>query len=233
MLVLSVVCGLCALTPSQSHAATAKSSKKGKSSKGSGKAKSKATAPSSGTSSSSKSSPSKVHALVNAGLSPSPLFGFGGTLGMIKDDGGGLEASLTLASGKASTISASVTHIGARYRIGLAKIGYIAAGAGFRMASGKWFVLNTDESAEYEAGSSLNAVTLDAAAGTQFRFGKILLGADLFGISFPLFKLGVKKTVPSEEDYSADDASAQQGKFDKIAAGMNLTLVKVGVGMMF
>ena len=117
--------------------------------------------------------------------------------------------------------------------MGVMKLGYIAAGGGFRMASGKWFVLNNDESAEYNAGASLNAVTLDAAAGAQIKFGSILVGADLLGISFPVFKLGVKKTLPSESDYNEDDANTQQGKFDKVAAGMTLTLFKAGVGMMF
>lgn len=211
---------------SPSKSAAQKKKAKGKSEKSGGAT----SVPASGK---AKSSGSRIEVLANLGLSPSPLLGFGGTFGMIKDDGGGLETTLTIASGKSGTISASVTHIGARYRIGLIKVGYIGAGAGFRMASGKWFVLNADESAEYEAGSSLNAVTIDGAAGAQFKFGSIIIGADIVGISFPIFKMGVKKTVPSESDYSETDANAQQGKFDKLAAGMSLTLAKVGVGMMF
>jgi hypothetical protein len=186
-----------------------------------------------GAEASEKSSPSKIELLVNAGISPSPFIGFGGTLGLMKDSGSGLESTLTFASGKSGTVSASVTHIGGRYRMGLMKLGYIAAGGGFRMASGKWFVLNTTQSDEYAAGASLNAVTLDAAVGGQIKFGSILVGADLFGISFPIFKLGVKKTIPTEPDYDEDDATSQQAKFDKIAAGMNLTLVKAGIGMEF
>lgn len=178
-------------------------------------------------------SSSKMEILANAGLSPSPLLGFGGTLGFIKDTGSGFESAVTYTSGESDTISASVLHIGARYRMGVAKIGYIAAGAGFRMASGKWFVINTEESAEFAAGASLNAVTVDASLGGQIKFGSFLLGADLVGISYPAFKLGVKKTLPSDTGYSENDARSQQAKFDKIAAGMTLTLLKVGAGLMF
>lgn len=223
------------IAPSQSSFAAGKKSSKSATKKKSPKTKSGKSRPAASTvnSESSKPSSSKMQILANAGLSPAPLFGFGGTVGMIKDSGSGFEATLTFASGKSGTVGASVTHIGARYRLGMLKIGYVAAGAGFRMASGKWFVLNSDESAEYEAGSSLNALTLDAALGTQFKFGSILVGADLAGISFPLFKMGVKKTLPTEEDYSESDANAQQGKFDKLAAGMTLTLLKAGVGISF
>jgi hypothetical protein len=45
--------------------------------------------------------------------------------------------------------------------------------------------------------------------------------------------MGVKNTLPSADDYDTADAKSQQGKFDKIAAGMNLTIAKVGVGIEF
>ena len=177
----------------------------------------------------------KNHKIVmgSLGLTPSPLVGFGGSVASLKSSGSGLEATFTYASGKSGTIAAQVTHIGGRYRMGLGKMFYGAGGTGLRMAKGNWLVLNQTADAEYAAGSSLNAVTLDGAIGGQVKFGSIVIGADVLGISFPLFKMGVKKTVPAEEDYDTADADAQQAKFNKLAAGMTLTLMKVGLGIQF
>jgi hypothetical protein len=174
-----------------------------------------------------------IQALLNAGLSPTPMLGFGGSVGLINESGSGLEAGLMFASSKVDTITARVIHVSGRYRLGFMKFAYVAGGAGFRMAEGKWFVLNDTESAEYEASSGLNAVTFDLAVGGQMNFGSIVLAADAIGISYPLFKLGVKKGEPAEEDYSRDDANAQQGKFDKVASGLTISIAKVGVGLRF
>jgi hypothetical protein len=53
------------------------------------------------------------------------------------------------------------------------------------------------------------------------------------GISFPLFKLGVKKSAVQETDVDLDDEKKQQASFDALAAGMNLTIAKIGVGINF
>jgi hypothetical protein len=216
-------------------AAKAKTGKKPKAKKSKAQPKDKAVTPDAPiTESGEISGASKKQLLGNAGLSPSPMLGIGGTFGMIKDNGSGIEATLLMSSGKVDKIvAAQITHIGGRYRKGLTKSLYGAGGAGFRMASGKWNVLNQTADAEYPAGASLNAVTLDGAIGAQFKMGSILIGADALGISFPLFKMGVKKTAPSEEDYDTADADTQQAKFDKAAAGMIITIAKVGVGIEF
>jgi hypothetical protein len=176
---------------------------------------------------------SRTEVLGNLGLSPSPLIAFGVTAGKIKADNSGLEGDFTYASGTSNTIAAKVTHIGGRYRKPIMKIGYVAGGAGLRMVSGSWSVLSLDGQNEYPASSSFNAVTLDGAVGGIMQFGSILVGADLLGISFPLFKLGAKTTEPDATDFDAADADAQKAKFNKLAGGMTMTLLKVGVGIYF
>jgi hypothetical protein len=170
--------------------------------------------------------------LGNAGLAPQPLIGIGGTFGLVRPNGSILEATATMASGKKGFIATRIIHLGARYRLPLFKIGYYAGGVGFRMASGAWNVLSTSAS-EYPTSSSLNAVTLDGAVGAQTKFGSIIVSADALGISFPLFKLGVKKSALQETDVDLDDEKKQQDSFDALAAGMNLTIAKVGVGINF
>ena len=171
--------------------------------------------------------------MANGGLSPSPFIGFGATYGSLNAGRSGVEGSVTYASGKSDTIVAQVTHIGGRYRMGMGNIFYAAAGAGLRIANGSWYVLNQTADQEYKAGTALNAITLDVALGAQVKFGVFCIGADIAGISVPILKMGVKNTLPSADDYDTADAKSQQGKFDKIAAGMNLTIAKVGVGIEF
>lgn len=137
-----------------------------------------------------------------------------------------------MGNGKKGFVAVRVIHLGARYRMPLFKIGYYAGGVGFRMASGAWNVLSTSGT-EYPTSSSLNAVTLDGAIGAQTKFGSIIVSADAVGISFPLFKLGVKKSVVEEDDVDPDDAKAQQANFDSVASGLNLTIAKIGVGINF
>ena len=182
---------------------------------------------------SSSSSTKKSKFIVgHAGLSPQPFIGFGGAAGIVRASGSVLEGSVTISSGKKGFVAARIIHAGARYRMPVFKIGYVAGGLGFRMASGAFNVLSLGGS-EYESGSSLNAVTLDSAAGAQTKFGSIILGADVIGVSFPLFKLGVKKSALQESDVDLDDEKKQQAIFDGVAAGLQLTLLKVGVGISF
>jgi hypothetical protein len=177
--------------------------------------------------------PRKVQLLGNGGLSPNPLMGFGGTLGLLNQQNKGFETGFMMSSGKSGTVAISVTQLSGRYRLPVGRFFYGAAGAGLRIAKGSWYVLNQTADAEYKAGASLNAVTLDGAFGTQIKMGPVLLGADLVGFSFPMFKMGVKSTKPSEEDYDTADADAQLGKFNKLAAGLTLTVAKVGIGFEF
>lgn len=170
--------------------------------------------------------------LGHAGLSPQPFIGFGAAAGLVRANGSVLEGSLTISSGKKEFVAARIIHAGARYRMPVFKLGYVGGGLGFRMASGAWNVLSLGGS-EYETGSSLNAVTLDGAAGAQTKFGSIIVGADLIGVSFPLFKLGVKKSALQESDVDLDDEKKQQATFDSVAAGLQLTILKVGVGISF
>jgi hypothetical protein len=176
---------------------------------------------------------SKKQLLGNVGLSPSPLMGFGATLGLLNQQNKGLEAGFMMSSGKSDTVGISVTQLGGRYRLPVGTLFYGAAGAGLRVAKGSWYVLNQTADAQYQAGASLNAVTLDGGFGAQMKLGAILIGADLIGFSFPLFKLAVKNTKPAEEDYDTADADAQQGKFNKAAAGLTLNIAKVGIGIEF
>lgn len=171
--------------------------------------------------------------LGNVGLSPNPLMAFGVTGGLIKPDNSGLEGDFTYASGKSGTIAAKVTHIGGRYRKPIMKIGYVAGGAGLRMVTGSWSVLSLDGQNEYPAGSSFNAITLDGAVGGMMQFGSLLVGADLLGISFPLFKMGAKTTAADGPDVDSEDEAAQKANFNKLAGGMTMTLLKVGVGIYF
>jgi hypothetical protein len=185
------------------------------------------------TSESSPSGPRKIQLLCNAGLSPMPFVGFGASVGILNAQRKGLEAGFLLAGGKSGTIAAQVTQLSGRYRLPFGNFFYGAGGVGLRMAKGSWYVLNQTADAEYKAGASFNAVTLDGAAGAQTSLGPILIGADLVGFSFPLLKMGVKNTRPTEEDYDTADADSQQGKFNKLAAGLTLTVARLGIGIQF
>ena len=172
----------------------------------------------------------KKYILGNIGLSPQPLIGIGATGGILGAGGRAMEADFTIASGKKGVVSARIIHIGARYRLPLLKMGYYAGGVGLRMAAGAWNVLSLT-GAEYPTSSSLNAITLDGAVGAQTKFGSFIVSADVLGISFPLLKLGVKKSALQEEDVDTEDEKTQQKNFDALAAGINKTILKVGVGI--
>ena len=166
-------------------------------------------------------------------LAPFPILTMGVSGAMLAPNGSGLEADFSLGSGKKGAVAASIIHMGARYRKPIMKLIYVAGGGGLRMASGAWNVLSAnDPTVQYPVKTSFNAITLDGAVGGQTNFGNIIVGADLLGISFPLFKLGVKKPA-LDPDADTSDASIQQGAFDKLAGGMTLTLLKVGVGIAF
>jgi len=166
-------------------------------------------------------------------LAPIPLLSVGLSGAMLSPNGSGLEAGFSLGSDKKGAVAASIINMGARYRKPIMKLIYVAGGGGLRMASGAWNVLSiSDPTAQYTVKTSFNAITLDGAVGGQTNFGNIIVGADLLGISLPLFKLGVKKPV-LDPDADTSDASTQQGAFDKLASGMTLTFLKVGVGIAF
>jgi len=187
-------------------------------------------APSSGAASGSGTTKKKQ---ILGTLAPIPLLSVGVSGAMLTPNGSGLEADFSLGSGKKGAVAASIIHMGARYRKPIMKLIYVAGGGGLRMASGAWNVLSvSDPTAQYPVKTSFNAITLDGAVGGQTNFGNIIVGADLLGISFPLFKLGVKKPA-LDPDADTSDASTQQGAFDKLAGGMTLTLLKVGVGIAF
>jgi hypothetical protein len=176
---------------------------------------------------------SKIELLGNLGYTTSKLLVFGATVATEAATGGGKDLSLSRSSGAVGLLSVAMTHIGARYRMSVMKGGYIAGGVGLRMAEGAWFVVNASGNGESEAKSSLNAITADGAVGYKMHFGSIVFGADLLEFSFPLVKMGVKKTPPSDPEYDPADASAQQAAFDKFGAGLSLTIVKLGLGISF
>jgi hypothetical protein len=170
--------------------------------------------------------------LATLGLSPQPLIGAGGTAGLTTSSGHTWEASLTLAGGKRGEVAARVIQAVGRYRLSLFGFGYAAFGGGFRNADGAWNVLSVT-GFEYETSSSLNAVTFDSAVGVSKKLGRLLIEADVLGISYPIFKLGVKKSSLKQDDVDRADEAKQQKFFDSIATGLCITLMKVGVGITF
>jgi hypothetical protein len=170
--------------------------------------------------------------LATLGLSPQPLIGGGGAAGFTTASGNAWEASLNLAKGKKGNIEARVIQAVARYRLSMFGFGYAAFGGGFRTADGAWNVLSVT-SFEYETSSSLNAVTFDSAIGASTKMGSFLIEADVLGISYPIFKLGVKKSSLTQDDVDKADEAKQQKDFDSIGAGLNITLMKAGIGFSF
>lgn len=170
--------------------------------------------------------------LATIGLSPQPLIGAGGTVGTAAAPGKAWEATLTMASGKKGEIAARVIQLVARHRLSLYGFGYATFGGGIRTANGAWNVLSVT-GFEYETNSSLNAVTFDSAVGASTKLGSLLIEADVLGISYPIFKLGVKKSSLKQDDVDTTDEAKQQRNFDSIAAGLSLTLMKVGLGIAF
>lgn len=166
------------------------------------------------------------------GLSPQPLIGAGVSAGVIKSSGNAWEASLTLAGGKRGEVAARVIQAVGRFRLSFLGFGYAAFGGGLRNADGAWNVLSV-AGFEYETSSSLNAVTFDSALGASTKLGSFLIEADVLGISYPIFKLGVKKSSLEQDDVDRADEAKQQKVFDSIATGLCLTLMKVAIGIKF
>jgi hypothetical protein len=151
---------------------------------------------------------------------------------VITASGNAWEASLTLAGGKRGEVAARVIQAVGRFRLSMLGFGYAAFGGGFRNADGAWNVLSVT-GFEYETSSSLNAFTFDSAVGASTKLGRFLIEADLLGISYPIFKLGVKKSSLPQDDVDRADEAKQQKVFDSIATGLSITLMKVGVGITF
>lgn len=179
-----------------------------------------------------ESNSSSKYFLATLGLSPQPLIGAGGTAGFTTSSGRIWEASLTLAGGKRGEVAARVIQAVGRYRLSLFGFGYAAFGGGLRTAEGAWNVLSVT-GFEYETSSSLNAFTIDSAVGVSTKIGSFLIEADVLGISYPIFKLGVKKSSLTQDDVDKVDEEKQQKAFDSIATGLCITLMKVGVGITF
>lgn len=179
-----------------------------------------------------KSKDPSFEMLLNVGLAPSPLLGFGGTLGYFLQPDLALELSFLTASGKVEPVAISAMVAGTRIRKSFGSIPYIAGGLAMRTVTAKWYTLSDGEADdEYETSSSATSIVLDAAVGAQFKLGSILLGADVGGIMYPAFKVSKTDKIP-EEAYNVDDYAEQKAKFDKFN-GMNLILFKVGVGIAF
>ncbi len=173
----------------------------------------------------------RFEVLLNLGLAPNPMLGFGSTVGYFLNPSTAIEGSFLMASGKSDVVALSSTVVGTRLRKSFGTIPYVAGGLAMRMISGKWNTLSEDESEEFVSGASSNAIALDLAVGGQFMLGSILLGADVAGIMYPVVKLSNTEQLP-EGTYSGSDYTAQKEKFDKFT-GMNLILFRVVVGLAF
>ncbi|MCX6119455.1 MAG: hypothetical protein NT027_18105 [Proteobacteria bacterium] len=173
----------------------------------------------------------KLGALINVGLAPNPLLGFGATVSYYLNPTMAVEGSFLTASGKIEPVAVSATVFGARVKKVFGTIPYVGAGLAMRSVASKWNTLSEAGDEEFESGASSNAIALDLAVGGQFRLGSILLGADVVGIMFPLLKMSNTEQVP-EGTYSQSDFDEQKGKFEKIN-GMNMILFKVGIGIAF
>ena len=174
----------------------------------------------------------KWEVLLNAGMEPSPLIGIGATVGRYIKPDLAIEGFFSRATGKVEPVAITVMNIGARARKNFGKIPYVAGGLGMSMASGSWFTYNQGQTDELASSSSENAITLNLGAGAQMQFGSFLVGADAVGIIFPVMKMGVKDTPPGDA-YDEDDFNEQKAKFSKVAGGMGLVLLKIGIGMAF
>lgn len=175
----------------------------------------------------------KWEVLLNAGLEPSPFIGLGGTVGRYLKSDLALEAFFSRSSGKVEPVAITIMNAGVRVRKNFGKIPYVAGGLGMSMASGSWFTLAPAPAEDqYASSATSNAITLNLAAGAQMHFGSFVLGADAVGVVFPVVKMGVKDTPPTET-YDEDDYKEQKAKFSKVAGGMGLVLLKVGIGFAF
>lgn len=174
----------------------------------------------------------KWQVLFNAGMEPSPLIGIGATIGKKLSPSLALEGFFSRASGKVEPVAITVMNGGVRARKSFGNIPYVAAGLGVQMATGSWFTYNETQTDELATTSAANAITLNLAAGGQLRFGSFVLGADAVGIIFPVAKMGVKDTPPTDP-YDQADFDEQKAKFTKVAGGMGLVIFKVGIGLAF
>ena len=162
---------------------------------------------------------------------PAPVLG--ATAGYGSLDNQMMEIPLTYSSGNVGSIALTVTTVGGRLKVAMGKYFYAAGGGDLRMATGKYNVLTANSASESLAGATSNAIALTAACGFQKIFGSIIVGADMLGLSYPLYKFGVTETLPADGNYDAADAANQKVLFDKAGGGLTVTILKVGVGTTF
>jgi hypothetical protein len=174
----------------------------------------------------------KVKLLANVGLLPNSLFGFGATAGFNFSHDFGIEGLFSTASKQIDPVVVSVTSFGFRAHKNFGSIPYVAGGMSMRMLDGSWNTVNKTKRAEYESSYKSTALTLDLAAGAEFKLGAIVIGADLVGIMFPVTKLSSTEGVPEKSDYDTGDYDEQKAKVTAYD-GMNLMLVRLGIGIAF
>ncbi len=169
--------------------------------------------------------------LLNAGLTPMPMVGFGGTLGFFMGDGShAIELGGTFGKKTDEFVNLGVMHAGVRYRKSFFSIPYVAVGLGFRSASAAWNNLGSldGEPAELKTGLVSAGPAAEVAIGAQFILGSVAIGADIAAAVIPL---GAKvKETRAEGDYDEEDYTLQAEKFNKYK-GMNLMIMKVGIGL--
>lgn len=176
----------------------------------------------------------KWEILLNAGMEPSPFIGIGGTVGRYLNSDLAIEGFFSRSTGKVEPVAITIMNAGVRVRKNFGKIPYVAGGLGMSMATGTWYTLSPvgTTAEDLPSSSTSNAITLNLAAGGQMHFGSFVLGADAVGVIFPVMKMGVKDTPPTDA-YDEDDFNDQKAKFSKVAGGMGLVLLKVGIGFAF
>jgi hypothetical protein len=143
----------------------------------------------------------------------------GGSIGTLKGTGSGVDLGFTMVKGNSGVMLVEKTHVGLRYRSGIAKIAYLGGGLGYSRFKGSWNSLSSDESSELTVFSTVKAITFDAGFGFRLPLGVILVGADLVDISVPISKMGL---VPADtkDPIFADDTKVQQAAFGKYAGGV-------------
>lgn len=155
----------------------------------------------------------------------------GGSIGTLKSSGSGVDLGLTMAKGNSSVLLVEKTHVGIRYRQGIAKLAYVAGGLGFSSFKGSWNSLSSDGSSESPVFSTVKAVTIDAGFGFRLPLGAIVVGADLVDIAVPIVKMGLAPATADNAIY-ADDTKVQQAAFGKYSGGVAVEC-KLTVGFAF
>lgn len=178
-----------------------------------------------------KSKSKSFELLLNAGLTPTPMVGFGGTMGFFMGDGShAIELGGTYGKKTDEFVNIGVLHAGVRYRKSFFSIPYVALGLGYRSASAAWNNLGSldGEPVELKTGLVSAGPAAEVAIGAQFILGSVAIGADIAAAVIPL---GAKvKETRAEGEYDEEDYALQAEKFNKYK-GMNLMIMKVGIGL--